>query len=337
MPPIQHVQKRDGNIVDFEQPKITEAIWKAAQSVGGTDRTIAEKIANQVTAVLEVFFKEESPAPSVEQIQDLVEKILIENGHAKTAKAYIIYREEHKKLRQKREEILGVERLKLTTLDGQNKQLGDFIILEIADDLEAIFEGMKEAVVIHQNGEKVCVNFSELRPRGESVKGHGFSGENQQAGGPAGFMKLYDTALSTINKAAPQPRPHGMLLNVGHPDIIEFLAYEQNNSRPENFTLMVEITEQFMQAVEAKTDFELINPSTNKVARTVSAMQIFEELSRNVRKNSGPKPMVIEYPEKQRKHSSIQVNLPFDDDTYQANNSKIRHQAQEIKLPPITA
>lgn len=107
MSPIKKIQKRDGRIVDFDQERIAEAIWKAAQSVGGTDRSEAEKISNQVSAVLEVFFKDESEIPSVEQIQDLVEKILIEGGHAKTAKAYIIYRQKRAEERAEKEAILG--------------------------------------------------------------------------------------------------------------------------------------------------------------------------------------------------------------------------------------
>jgi|GEM_PF-4980370 len=327
MAPIRHVQKRDGNLVDFEQQKIAEAIWKSAQSVGGTDRTTADKIANQVTAVLEVFFKEGSPAPTVEQIQDLVEKILIENGHAQTAKAYILYRDQHKKLREKREEVLGVERLKLTTVDGLNKQLGDFIILDIEDDLEAIFEGMKETVIIHQNGEKACVNFSALRPAGENVKG------KNQASGPVGFMKLYDAALSTIKKGSENAFQHVILLNVSHPNIVEFLNYE---NPLENFTLMVEVTEKFMLAVEAKIDYELVNPSTEKVVKTINATEIFNILMKNSQENTGPKPIVIEYPEKhQRKHSSIQVNLPFDSDETTPSKPQVKHLAQEVTLPPI--
>ena len=75
--------------------------------MGGTNKELADQISNQVTAVLEVFFKDENNVPSVEQIQDLVEKILIEGGHAKTAKSYILYREQHKKIRSAQEEILG--------------------------------------------------------------------------------------------------------------------------------------------------------------------------------------------------------------------------------------
>ncbi len=107
MQSIRSIKKRDGRIVDFETEKITEAIWNAAISVGGTDRTQAEKITLQVTTVLEVLFKDPANPPTVEQIQDLVEKILIEGGHAKTAKAYIIYRENRKLERKKQEDIFG--------------------------------------------------------------------------------------------------------------------------------------------------------------------------------------------------------------------------------------
>ncbi len=107
MSPIKKIQKRDGRIVDFDQDRIAQAIWKAAQAVGGTDPSEAEKISNQVTAVLEVFFKSDDQIPTVEQIQDLVEKILIEGGHAKTAKAYIIYRQKRAEEREEKEAILG--------------------------------------------------------------------------------------------------------------------------------------------------------------------------------------------------------------------------------------
>ncbi len=113
MSPIQKIKKRNGDIVNFDQFKITEAIWKAAKSVGGTNKDLAKQISNQVAAVLEVFYKDEENIPTVEQIQDLVEKILIEGGHAKTAKAYIIYRQEHKNLRNFQENLLGGKITKL--------------------------------------------------------------------------------------------------------------------------------------------------------------------------------------------------------------------------------
>ncbi|UCD07942.1 MAG: ribonucleoside triphosphate reductase, partial [Candidatus Aenigmatarchaeota archaeon] len=96
---IKKIRKRDGRVVDFDQEKITEAIWKAAQSVGGKDRKIAEKLSNKVVAVIEYQFSDKE-IPTVEEIQDIVEKILIKNGHAKTAKTYILYRHQRAKIRE---------------------------------------------------------------------------------------------------------------------------------------------------------------------------------------------------------------------------------------------
>jgi len=86
---IRKIKKRDGKIVDFNPVKITEAIWKAAQAVGGKDYKRAGELTDQVLAILEKELKR-SEIPTVEQVQDAVEKVLIEDGHAKTAKAYIL-------------------------------------------------------------------------------------------------------------------------------------------------------------------------------------------------------------------------------------------------------
>ncbi|MDP2909410.1 MAG: ribonucleoside triphosphate reductase, partial [Nanoarchaeota archaeon] len=96
---ISRIRKRDGRIVLFDQERITNAIFKAAQAVGGTDKEIAKELSGQVVKILEERFGSDI-TPTVEQIQDLVEKVLIENGHAKTAKAYILYRDQRRKLRE---------------------------------------------------------------------------------------------------------------------------------------------------------------------------------------------------------------------------------------------
>jgi uridine kinase len=91
---IKKIIKRDGKIVDFDRRKITFAILQAAIAVGGRDKEIADRITNDVIGLLEKRTYKET-YPSVEEVQDLVEKCLIEHGHAKTAKAYILYRYEH--------------------------------------------------------------------------------------------------------------------------------------------------------------------------------------------------------------------------------------------------
>ena len=96
---VKKIRKRDGSVVLFEQDKITEAIWKAAKAVGGKDRELAKKLSDQVVAMLKERFGEDG-VPTVEEIQDVVEKVLIENGHARTAKAYILYRKQHQDIRE---------------------------------------------------------------------------------------------------------------------------------------------------------------------------------------------------------------------------------------------
>jgi len=106
---ISQIRKRDGRIVDFAQEKITKAIWAAAQAVGGKDRKLAQRLSNRVVALLEEKFPQE--IPSVEDVQDLVEKVLIEEGHARTAKAYILYRRQHESLRRIKTTFLEVEKI----------------------------------------------------------------------------------------------------------------------------------------------------------------------------------------------------------------------------------
>jgi len=100
--PLRQVRKRDGRLVPFDRGKIADAIFRAAQSVGGEDRFLAEQLAGVVAARLESLVSGgrgsaggggQSGIPTIEQVQDLVERVLIDAGHARTAKAYILYRE----------------------------------------------------------------------------------------------------------------------------------------------------------------------------------------------------------------------------------------------------
>jgi len=104
---VEKIRKRDGRIAPFEQEKITNAIFKAAQAVGGTDRELAKKLSDQVIVLINEKFNSKT-IPTVENVQDIVEKVLVENGHYKTAKAYILYREEHKRLRDVKALLLNV-------------------------------------------------------------------------------------------------------------------------------------------------------------------------------------------------------------------------------------
>ena len=103
---ITKIQKRDGRIVTFNIEKIANAIYKAAESMGGSDYDEALEIAGRVCDYIES--SEKNKIPSVEEIQDAVEKILIEEGHASTAKAYILYRANRTRVREMNTKIMKI-------------------------------------------------------------------------------------------------------------------------------------------------------------------------------------------------------------------------------------
>ena len=102
---ITKIVKRDGRAVAFDMEKITQAIYKAAAAIGGSDYDAAERLAQKVCEYLDA---EGTDSPSVEHVQDTVEKILIENGHARTAKEFILYRAERTRVREMNTKLMKV-------------------------------------------------------------------------------------------------------------------------------------------------------------------------------------------------------------------------------------
>lgn len=98
MPMITMIKKRDGREAPFNIEKIARAIYRAAEAVGGNDYSEAMELADTVCQQLSESIIGRNP--SVEEVQDMVERVLIENGHAKTAKAYILYRAERTRARE---------------------------------------------------------------------------------------------------------------------------------------------------------------------------------------------------------------------------------------------
>ena len=104
---INEIIKRDGRKVLFDKEKIVQAIFKAAAAVGGKDREVASDLADQVVEYLETEMGENC-TPTVEHVQDVVEKILINNGHARTAKEYILYRADRTRVRTMNTKLMRI-------------------------------------------------------------------------------------------------------------------------------------------------------------------------------------------------------------------------------------
>ncbi|HYF82022.1 MAG TPA: anaerobic ribonucleoside-triphosphate reductase [Clostridia bacterium] len=117
------IRKRDGRVVDFTKEKITSAIFKAARQVGGEDYETAENLTERVISYLFKTNKEE--IPDVETVQDAVEKVLIETGHAKTAKTYILYRSKRTRIRDTKSELMDVVKDILVETSRDNANVGN--------------------------------------------------------------------------------------------------------------------------------------------------------------------------------------------------------------------
>ncbi|OGY43753.1 MAG: hypothetical protein A3B89_02615 [Candidatus Buchananbacteria bacterium RIFCSPHIGHO2_02_FULL_40_13] len=114
---IKQVKKRDGSIVDFNQNKITNAIYQALKAVNRDDEALSFELSEKVVGLLNNKFHYRS-IPAIEEIQDLVEEVLIREDLVKAAKAYIIYREQHARLRDLKKMINSND-----IIDGYLKQL----------------------------------------------------------------------------------------------------------------------------------------------------------------------------------------------------------------------
>lgn len=103
---LETIVKRDGREVSFELEKIADAVYKAAQATGGRDYEMAKEVAGQVEEYLEKTCN--TGCPSVEEIQDAVEKVLVERGHARTAKEYILYRANRTRVREMNTRLMKI-------------------------------------------------------------------------------------------------------------------------------------------------------------------------------------------------------------------------------------
>ena len=120
---FERIKKRDGREVSFDPSKITEAIFKAAKAQGGEDRQKALELTLEVMKVLGE--KYEGDVFSVEDVQDVVEKVLIEQGHARTAKAYILYRAQRTRYREGKSELMDVVEEILKETNRENANVGN--------------------------------------------------------------------------------------------------------------------------------------------------------------------------------------------------------------------
>lgn len=172
-------------------------------------------------------------------------------------------------------------------------QLAACFVLPIADDLgkasDGIFQTLRNAALIQQTGGGNGFSFSNLRPRMDHVKGSA-----GVASGPISFLRAYDHAFGTIAQGGTRRGANMGVMRVTHPDIEEFIECKAVEGQIANFNISVAITDDFMNAVKENKDFDLINPRTNEVSKTVKSRELFDKIIKYAHKNGEPGALFID-------------------------------------------
>ncbi|OGM02725.1 ribonucleoside-diphosphate reductase, adenosylcobalamin-dependent [Candidatus Woesearchaeota archaeon RBG_13_36_6] len=163
------------------------------------------------------------------------------------------------------------------------QQLSACFVLPIEDSLDSLFTTLKNAVNIQSAGGGTGFNFSRIRPAGDFV-----GNIPNTAAGPIHYIETYDTALNRIMQGRKRHGANIGILNIDHPNILDFIELKSTDGRLKNFNISVGVTDEFMKRVLEKKNHVLVNPRNKDITKRISAEQLFNKMAENAWKTGDP-------------------------------------------------
>jgi len=162
-------------------------------------------------------------------------------------------------------------------------QLAACFVLPVEDNLESIFQSLKDAALIHHTGGGTGFSFSRLRPAGDTI----FPASGV-TGGPVSFIQLFDAATHLIDRNRVRPGANMGVLHVSHPDIEAFIAAKRDRRLLCNFNLSVAVDDDFIACAKSDRDYPLIHPRTGATVGSRPAAELLRLMARSAWETGDP-------------------------------------------------